>query len=69
MIQKFEKPIVSTSANISGDEAPLFFSMISPEIVKCVDYVVNLYHNRINQLKPSTILKLLPDGEFKIIRS
>jgi len=50
MIQKFEKPIVSTSANISGDEAPLFFSMISPEIVKGVDYVVNLYHNRINQL-------------------
>jgi L-threonylcarbamoyladenylate synthase len=69
MIQKFEKPIVSTSANISGEEAPLFFSMISPEIINGVDYVVNLYHDRINQLKPSTILKLLPNGEFKIIRS
>lgn len=69
MIQEFGKPIVSTSANISGEEAPLFFNMISPEIIKGVDYVVNLYHDRINQVKPSTILKLLPDGEFKIIRS
>ncbi len=69
MIEKFEKPIVSTSANISGEEAPLYFNKISPEIIKGVDYVVNLYHDRINQLKPSTILKLLPNGEFKIIRS
>jgi len=69
MIEKFEKPIVSTSANISGEETPLYFNKISPEIVKGVDYVVGLYHNRINEVKPSTILKLLPNGEFKIIRS
>jgi L-threonylcarbamoyladenylate synthase len=69
MIHKFGKPIVSTSANISGEEAPLYYNMISHEIVKTVNYTVNLYHDRINQLKPSTILKLLPNGEFKIIRS
>jgi len=69
MIQKFNKPVVSTSANISGEDAPLYYGMISPEIINNVDYVVKLYHDRINRIKPSTILKLLPDGEFQIIRS
>ena len=42
LINKFGKPIVSTSANISGMPTPKQFKEIAPEILKGVDYVVNL---------------------------
>lgn len=69
LIAKFGKPIVSTSANESGEKAPLFFKDIDQNILTGVDYVVELYHNSMNDMKPSTIIKLENDGNFKIIRS
>src|SRR5205823_4507681 len=42
LIERFRKPIVSTSANISGEEAPRCFAQISEEIKSTVDYVVDL---------------------------
>lgn len=69
LIKAFGKPIVSTSANISNEPAPLTFSKISEQIKDEVDYTVDLYQNQINKVKPSTIIKLEADGEFKIIRS
>ena len=45
LIQNFGKPIVSTSANISGENTPKQFSEISKEIRKNVDYIVNLRHD------------------------
>ncbi len=69
LIAKFGKPIVSTSANESGEPAPLFFKDIEQSILDGVDYIVDLYHNSMNDLKPSTIIKLERDGNFKIIRS
>ncbi len=69
LIAKFGKPLVSTSANESGYSAPLFFKDIDQNILNGVDYIVNLYHNSINDMKPSTIIKLENDGNFEIIRS
>ena len=68
LIARFGKPIVSSSANIAGDSAPLIFSSIGDEIVNNVDYVVNLKHDIFNQSKPSTIIRLLENGEFNIVR-
>jgi L-threonylcarbamoyladenylate synthase len=69
MISLFGKPVVSTSANISGRPAPLIFSKIHPDVIKEVDYVVDLYQSRIDQTKPSTIIKFDASGNFKIIRN
>lgn len=69
LIENFGKPIVSTSANFSGDKNPLTFNMISQGIKDGVDLVVDLYHNSMNEVKPSTIIRFHPNGEFETIRS
>lgn len=69
LITKFGKPIVSTSANESGEDTPLFFKDIDQNILDGVDYIVDLYHNSMNEMKASTIIKLENDGNFEIIRS
>ena len=68
LIRNFKKPIVSTSANISGEPAPLVFKWIPEEIANQVDYKVNLAHDRLRETKPSTIIKIRANGEFEIIR-
>jgi L-threonylcarbamoyladenylate synthase len=68
LILRFGKPIVSSSANIADEATPLMFSNINPEIIRNVDYVVNLKHDIFNRAKPSTIIRLLENGEFTIIR-
>lgn len=67
LIKKLKRPLVSTSANLSGDPTPETFSQISPEILKGVDYVVNLQQS-IKTPKPSAIIKLGNDGKVKVIR-
>ena len=67
LLERMKKPLVSTSANISGQPTPLTFKDINPEIIKGVDYVVNLYQDKIAG-KPSTIIKLTNDSQVKIIR-
>lgn len=67
LIERLKKPLVSTSANLSGMPSPHSFQEISPEILKGVDYVVNLHRDKIcNQA--STIIKLSLDNQVKIIR-
>ncbi len=68
LIRNFGKPIVSTSANISGQPPPLVFKEIPDEIANQVDYKVNLAHDELRGTKPSTIIKLKTNGEFVIIR-
>ena len=68
LIQRFRKPIVSTSANISGENTPRFFSEISQAIIDGVDYVVDLEQMSSETKQPSTIMKLEPDGKFAFIR-
>jgi L-threonylcarbamoyladenylate synthase len=67
LMEKMKKPLVSTSANISGQPTPITFAAISPEIIKGVDYVVNLHRDKIGG-KPSTIIKLTSDSQVKVIR-
>ena len=67
LMEKMKKPLVSTSANISGQPTPIAFKDISPEIIKGVDYVVNLHREKIGG-KPSTIIKLTNDSQVKVIR-
>ena len=61
-------PIVSTSANISGESSPTNFDDIAEEIIQGVDYVVNLEQDDTSPKRPSTIMKLEPDGRFAFIR-
>lgn len=67
LMERMKRPLVSTSANLSGMFTPKSFKEISPEIIKGVDYVVNLYRDKICD-KPSTIIKLTNDSQVKIIR-
>ncbi|SHH04227.1 translation factor SUA5 [Flavobacterium micromati] len=67
LLERMKKPLVSTSANISGQPAPKSFKEISAEIIKGVDYVVNLQPEKMGG-KPSTIIKLGLDSQVKIIR-
>ena len=67
LIERMKKPLVSTSANIAGQPTPTQFKEISQEIIKGVDYVVNLHREKIST-KPSSIIKLGADGKVKIIR-
>ena len=67
LINNFGKPIVSTSANISGENTPKQFLEISEKIKNNVDYIVNLRLNKIMN-NPSDILRINKDGSIKIIR-
>ena len=67
LMERMKKPLVSTSANISGMFTPKTFKEISPEIIKGVDYVVNLQHDKVCK-NPSTIIKLGLDHQVKVIR-
>jgi len=67
LLERLKKPLVSTSANISGQPTPKSFKEINAEIIKGVDYVVNLHHEKIGG-KPSTIIKLTSDSQVKVIR-
>ncbi len=68
MIRQFGKPVVSTSANISGDPAPVTFSRIHQHILQSVDYVVEWGRKTFNTNRPSSIIKLSINGEIELIR-
>lgn len=65
---RFQKAIVSTSANISGEPSPANFTEISPEIIAGVDYVMKSRQNDLSKATPSQIIKLGLDGQVQIIR-
>jgi L-threonylcarbamoyladenylate synthase len=68
LIERFRRPIVSTSANVSGEPAPSHFGEVSDIIIKAVDYVV--MHRREDRQKhvASPVIKVEPGGVIKIIR-
>ena len=68
LIRRFKRPIVSTSANISGKPSPSCFGEIEPEIIDAVDYVVKYRQDDLQKSVPSGIIKLGRSGEIKIIR-
>lgn len=68
LIKELGKPIISTSANISGEPTPLVFKQISPDILKEADYVVKLFHDQFNRAKASTIIRLFENGTYHVVR-
>jgi len=67
LLSVFDKPIVSTSANLSGVATPKSFEDIQDEILSGVDYVVNLQDQK-SETKPSRIIKFDDQGQVQIIR-
>lgn len=68
LIQRFRKPIVSTSANISGQKSPQNFSEISGEILRLMDYIVEYRQDDLSKTNPSGIIKLGVGGQIEVIR-
>lgn len=68
LLQRFKKPLISTSANVSGEPSPSNFSEISDKIKEGVDYVVDWEQDNMSKKKASTIMKLEPGGLFSFIR-
>jgi L-threonylcarbamoyladenylate synthase len=68
LIKRFRKPIVSTSANISGDPTPSFYKEIDPRIKAGVDYIVEYRRDDETPCEPSAIIKWNSGGAPTIIR-
>lgn len=68
LCRRLRKPLVSTSANISGQPTPMTFADISPEISSAVDYVCTSGRNDSTPRKSSTIIKLTADSRVTVIR-
>ena len=65
---RFQKAIVSTSANISGEPAAQNYCDIDPRIIEAVDYVCWSRRQEHKPHTPSSIIKLKENGEVEIIR-
>lgn len=68
LCRRLRRPLVSTSANISGEKSPVSFHDISQEIIDGVDYVVSYRQDENINAVASNIIKLSDGGLFKVIR-
>ena len=68
IISKLNKPLVSTSANFSGQKSPMKFSDISQEIIDVVDYVSEENRDKISEYSGSSVIRIWNDGRIKVIR-
>ncbi len=68
IITRLGHPIVSTSANISGQYYPQIFSQISDEIKNGVDYIVRWRQQEQTVANPSSIVKLSSEGAVETLR-
>lgn len=68
LIKRFRKPIVSTSANVSGFPPPKVFSDIDIAVKEGVDYVVHYRRDDTIPVEPSAVVKCNKDGSFTILR-
>ena len=68
VIRRFHKPIVSTSANISGEPAPAWYEDIPVEIIEAADWIADPYLEEGATGEPSQIIQVGLHGEIKIIR-
>lgn len=62
------RPVVSTSANVSGQPSPSLFDEISPEIIDGVDYVALYRRDDRRPATPSSVIKIGNDSTVKILR-
>ncbi|MBN2891721.1 MAG: threonylcarbamoyl-AMP synthase [Bacteroidales bacterium] len=68
LLKEYGKPVVSTSANISGENPPSNFEEISEEIKENCDYIVKWRQDDYTKAQPSTIIKIEQNGEITVIR-
>lgn len=68
LCREFGRPLVSTSANVSGEPAPAVFAEISPEILAAVDYVMEARRTDGRRSLPSRVVRLDDGGELTVIR-
>lgn len=68
LVKRFRKPIVSTSANISGAPSPQNFAAIDPHIKEGVDYIVHHRQDDTTPREPSAIVRWNRDGTVTVIR-
>ena len=68
LVKRLKRPLVSTSANISGQPAPGCFAEIAPDIKKRVDYVVRYRQEDKERNTPSAVVKWGRDGKVEVIR-
>lgn len=68
LITALRKPLVSTSANISGSDAPAIFDEISEELKASVDYVCLWRHDDRSRAKASSVIRISGNGVVKILR-
>lgn len=68
IISLLGRPIVSTSANISGEPTPTHFREISEDIKKRMDYIVNPDFGTVENMKASTIIRFTDDYSFEVLR-
>lgn len=69
LCRRCRRPLVSTSANISGQPAPGCFAEIPQEILDGVDYVATVRRDEpAGSSRPSAVIRLRPNGEVKILR-
>jgi L-threonylcarbamoyladenylate synthase len=68
LIKRFRKPLVSTSANLSGKPSPAFFSEIEKSVVDAADYTVKYRRDDRNSHRASSVIKVELNGIIKIIR-
>jgi len=68
LIKRLKGPLVSTSANISGELSPGCFADIDTRIKESVDYIVPLRQDELNNMPPSRIVRFDKDGSLSVIR-
>lgn len=68
LIQQFGKPIVSTSANVSGEKNPSSFEDISARIKDNVDFIVDKQFDTSVYKFPSKLIRLYPDNSIEYLR-
>lgn len=68
LCRQLRRPIVSTSANVSGAPSAAFFAEISDEIKQAVDYIVSYRQDDTTPHQPSSVVMLSPDNVVKILR-
>lgn len=68
LIKRFRKPIVSTSANLSGKPSPSFFGEIENQLIDAVDYTVTYRRDDRSSSTASPVIKIDLNGRIKIIR-
>ncbi|MCQ2285927.1 MAG: threonylcarbamoyl-AMP synthase [Bacteroidales bacterium] len=68
IIAAMNRPLISTSANISGSPSPASFDDIAPEIINGVDYVVPQQYNTSTNTQPSSMIRFIDDNQYVTIR-